>query len=85
MATGLHLVIGSLPLLAMSVSQEPELWARIAESGLPLADWGLLGFTSIFGGAVVRMGESLLQSVVRGAALKVAGVVCCPGRAHAAG
>lgn len=54
MATGLHLIIGALPLLAASLAQEPELYARIAEHGLPLADAGLLAYTSIFGGAVVR-------------------------------
>lgn len=55
MATGLHLIIGALPLLAASVALEPELYARIAADGLPLTDIGLLAYTSIFGGAVVRV------------------------------
>jgi len=50
MATGWHLAIGGLPLLALSLTREPELYSHLNE--LSGVDWVALAYTSIFGGAV---------------------------------
>jgi drug/metabolite transporter (DMT)-like permease len=52
MATGWHMVIGGAPLLALSLSREPELYTRIVEGGLNGSDAGLLAYSSLLGGAV---------------------------------
>ncbi|XP_059063954.1 WAT1-related protein At3g02690, chloroplastic isoform X2 [Cryptomeria japonica] len=51
MATGWHMIIGGLPLLALSVIQhDPALNGSIQE--LELSDWLALTYTSIFGSAI---------------------------------
>ena len=51
-ATGWHLVLGGLPLLALSLQTEPELYARLGASGLPAADVAALAYASLLGGGV---------------------------------
>ena len=52
MATGWHMVIGGVPLLALSMSREPDLYARISAEGLSSGDLVLLAYSSVLGGAV---------------------------------
>jgi len=49
MATGWHMVLGGLPLLAYSFASEPELYSSLQLSGADLAS---LAYASVFGGAV---------------------------------
>lgn len=51
-ATGWHMLLGGLPLLAASVAREPELYTRLAAEGLPLGETGALAYASLLGGAV---------------------------------
>ena len=51
-ATGWHLVLGGLPLLALSLHTEPELYARLGATGLPAADVAALAYASLLGGGV---------------------------------
>ena len=51
-ATGWHLVLGGLPLLALSVQTEPELYERLSASGLPALDVAALAYASLLGGGV---------------------------------
>jgi drug/metabolite transporter (DMT)-like permease len=46
-ATGWHMIIGSLPLLALSWGQEVEPWAA-----LTLQDWSALAYSTVFGSAI---------------------------------
>jgi drug/metabolite transporter (DMT)-like permease len=46
-ATGWHMIIGSLPLLALSWGQELEPWAA-----LTLRDWSALAYSTVFGSAI---------------------------------
>jgi drug/metabolite transporter (DMT)-like permease len=46
-ATGWHMIIGSLPLLALSWGQEVEPWAA-----LTLRDWSALAYSTVFGSAI---------------------------------
>jgi drug/metabolite transporter (DMT)-like permease len=52
MATGWHMVLGGAPLLALSLAREPELYASLAAGGLSGTDAALLGYASLFGGAL---------------------------------
>jgi drug/metabolite transporter (DMT)-like permease len=51
-ATGWHLVLGGLPLLALSLHNEPELYERLGTSGLPALDVAALAYASLLGGGV---------------------------------
>jgi len=51
-ATGWHMLLGGLPLLAASAAREPELYTRLAATGLPAGEWAALGYASLLGGAV---------------------------------
>lgn len=84
MATGLHLIIGSVPLLAMSLLSEPELYQHIAQAGLPLSDVALLAYTSLFGGAVVRAGAPHSPAASVAPRFATPGRPPTLGRAHAA-
>lgn len=46
-ATGWHMIIGSLPLLALSLGQETQPWAA-----LTLRDWSALAYSTVFGSAI---------------------------------
>jgi drug/metabolite transporter (DMT)-like permease len=52
MATGWHMVLGGAPLLALSLAREPQLYARLADTGLPASEGALLAYASLFGGAL---------------------------------
>jgi drug/metabolite transporter (DMT)-like permease len=47
MATGWHMVIGGLPLLALSVLTETAQWAQLQAS-----DWVAMGYSTVFGSAI---------------------------------
>jgi drug/metabolite transporter (DMT)-like permease len=49
MATGWHMVLGGVPLLAYSIASEPEMYANMHLSG---GDVASLAYASVFGGAV---------------------------------
>ena len=49
MATGWHMALGGVPLLAYSLATEPELYSHLSLSG---ADVASLLYASVFGGAV---------------------------------
>ena len=49
MATGWHMILGGLPLLAYSIASEPEMYASMHLSGVDVAS---LAYASVFGGAV---------------------------------
>lgn len=46
-ATGWHMLLGGLPLFALSAWGEAEPWARLTGP-----DWAALAYTSVFGGAI---------------------------------
>ena len=52
MATGWHMILGGLPLLALSAAREPGALAKLLQDGLTLQDVGLLTYVSLLGGAV---------------------------------
>lgn len=52
MATGLHMVLGGIPLLVLSVTREPDVLLRLLHGGLPLQDIALLTYVSFFGGCI---------------------------------
>ena len=52
MATGWHMILGGLPLLALSAVREPDALPRLLHDGLSLQDVGLLSYVSVLGGAV---------------------------------
>lgn len=49
MATGWHMVLGGVPLLAYSIASEPEMYANMHLSG---GDVASLAYASVFGGAL---------------------------------
>ena len=52
MATGWHLLLGGLPLLALSLLGEPQLYAQLSLQGLGLPELGALAYASLGGGAI---------------------------------
>lgn len=46
-ATGWHMVLGGLPLFALSAAGEPQPW-----QALQLSDWGAIAYSVVFGSAV---------------------------------
>jgi len=52
MATGWHMLLGGVPLLALSLAREPQLYAHLGAAGLGHQDVALLAYSSLLGGAV---------------------------------
>ena len=70
-ATGWHLVLGGLPLLALSLHTEPELYARLGATGLPAADVAALAYASLLGGGVESSSITELYGEFRTGAFKL--------------
>ena len=69
MATGLHMLLGGVPLLALSAVREPAALPRLLDNGLTLENAALLSYISLLGGAVAY--GLFFRAASRGSLLKL--------------